>query len=164
MSLRNEGFSFLGKPTIAKWLFYSGKISLFSGWGLFLAKGILCDSLGFNVPTVIAWLGVALLFLGGVILSLAFVQLGKALKVGLPTEDTTLQTSGLYRFSRNPIYLGVFLVSIAGCFYYPNPINIALSVWGMIAHFFIIKGEERFLEQRFGDQWLKYKQTVRRFL
>ncbi|MEI6900756.1 MAG: methyltransferase, partial [Bacteroidota bacterium] len=133
-SNRSEGSSFWGKPTINQGLFYTGKIALFSSWGIFLYKSITFQQPGYDVPPAFSWMAVLLLILGTIILVLSIYALGKSLKVGLPDEDTKLKTGGLYRFSRNPLYVGVFMVCIASCLYYPNPVNIGLALYGIFVH------------------------------
>jgi protein-S-isoprenylcysteine O-methyltransferase Ste14 len=164
IGIKNGGNSFLGKPTIGKLEFYTGKIALFTGWGFFLYKSIHFNGAGYDVPPALAWSAVVLLALATLLLIISFHKLGKALKVGLPDEETRLQTSGIYSFSRNPLYVGVFAVCIASCLYYPNPVNILLTAYGMLIHYRITLGEERFLAKRFGKEWEEYKTKVRRFL
>jgi protein-S-isoprenylcysteine O-methyltransferase Ste14 len=78
---------------------------------------------------------------------------------------TALVTEGLYRFTRNPMYLGMVMlltgVAIAlgsvGAFL-PIPVFVG------IIHAWFIVGEERFLEDTFGESYLAYKRSVRRWL
>ena len=56
------------------------------------------------------------------------------------------------------------MICIASILYFPDPANIVLAVYGMIIHYRITLGEEKFLEQRFGKEWDDYKRTVRRYL
>ena len=90
--------------------------------------------------------------------------LGRSIRIGLPTEDTTLRTGGIYRFSRNPMYLGVHLVTLAAML-------ITLKWWVALPGLFsiavyhlIVLGEEKFLEERFGKAYLDYKQHTRRYI
>ena len=162
--LREKGLSLMGIPTLRKFEFFSGKIALFSSWGLFIAKAIMEGKWPNTSLPVLTWIAVVILFLSTVILIISFKALGKALKVGLPAEETQLQTQGIYRLSRNPLYLGVICVCIASCLYFPNPFNIILAVYGIFVHVRITLGEEKFLEERFGDEYLQYKRRVGRFL
>jgi len=116
------------------------------------------------VPENVAWVAVLLNGIGTLIMLISFVHLGSSLRVGLPETPTTLQTKGIYSISRNPIYLGVFLICIASCIFFPNPINIALTLYGMYVHNSIILGEEKFLSNNFGKAWEDYSSRVRRYL
>jgi protein-S-isoprenylcysteine O-methyltransferase Ste14 len=163
MILRKKGFRPLGSPTIHPVLFYIGKVSLFTSWGYLLIYAILVMSgkpsgyLLYPVPAAV------LVTVGSVFLIFAFHDLGDSLRVGLPGEETTLKTTGIYRFSRNPIYVGVDLIAIASFFYIPLIINILCAAVGIIVHHLIILSEEKFLEGRFGEEWLNYKQSTRRY-
>jgi len=160
---RGKGIRFWGKPTIESWYFLSGKISLFTSWTLLLFKAMLPAWTWNQVPAEVAWIAALINGLGTVIMLIAFSHLGDALRVGLPESSTSLKTIGIYSISRNPIYLGVFLICIASCIFFPNPVNIVLAGYGMIIHHRIILGEEKFLAGRFGDEWKKYTKEVRRY-
>jgi protein-S-isoprenylcysteine O-methyltransferase Ste14 len=154
----------LGNPTIEKLYFVSGKITLFTTWFLFIIKAIN-PRLGYlDVPPGLSWLAVGLLYIGALILAISLINLGKSLMVGLPSGETTLQTHGLYRYSRNPIYLGVHTIAIASCIYFPDLINIAFTIYGIYIHHLIIKEEENFLAKRFGPDWVTYCSKGRRYL
>jgi protein-S-isoprenylcysteine O-methyltransferase Ste14 len=164
MRLRNSGSELLGTPTIEKLYFYSGKIAIFSTWALFIVKAI-SPRLGYiYLPASLSWIAVGLLYFGILILSISSINLGKSLKIGLPGEATTLQTKGLYRLSRNPIYTGVHMIAIASCIYFPDLINISFTIYGIYIHHKIIKQEESFLEERFGNSWLLYSARVSRYI
>lgn len=106
-----------------------------------------------------------------VILGLALAAIGSSLfrRAGTPVvpfeRSTVLVTNGPYRFTRNPMYLGLVLIllGVAALFgtlgaFLPIPV----FVW--IIHTRFIVGEERFLEEIFGEQYLAYKARVRRWL
>jgi protein-S-isoprenylcysteine O-methyltransferase Ste14 len=78
---------------------------------------------------------------------------------------TTLVKTGFYRYSRNPMYLGMFLM-VAGVALLMGSIGAFLPVFIfilIIRNNFVL-GEERFLEASFGRQYLEYKSAVRRWL
>lgn len=73
--------------------------------------------------------------------------------------------SGPFRFSRNPIYLGDWLI-LAGLSLWLGtfwPLLFSPLVWVMI-RYGVIRHEEAHLEARFGDEFLQYKEKVRRWL
>ncbi|MFH1159662.1 MAG: isoprenylcysteine carboxylmethyltransferase family protein [bacterium] len=161
---RGQRIKFWGKPTIENVYFVTGKVSLFSSWGLLLLKSILTRWNWNQVPEGVAWFAALLSCLGTGIMIVSFYDLGASVRVGLPETVTNLQTKGIYRISRNPMYLGVFLVCIASSTFFPNPVNLGLALYGMIIHHRIILGEEKFLEERFGPEWQRYKERVRRYV
>ena len=78
---------------------------------------------------------------------------------------SALCTGGPFRLSRNPIYLGDWLLLAAGCMLLHTwwPLLFAPLVWAAV-HYGVIRNEERHLEVRFGEVYLRYKATVRRWL
>ena len=74
-------------------------------------------------------------------------------------------TTGPYRLTRNPAYLGMALVYVATAL-------LAGSLWALVPLPFVlvvidravIAGEERYLERKFGPEYLDYKTRVRRWI
>ncbi|MEI7896932.1 MAG: methyltransferase [bacterium] len=162
--LRKFRSEFLGAPTIKKRYFYAGKIAIFTTWALFIVKAI-SPGLGYlSLPVAFSWVAVGLLYTGAFIMAVSMIKLGKSLKVGLPAGETILQTTGIYRVSRNPLYCGVHLIAIASCIYFPDLLNLTLTVFGIYIHHMIIIREEQFLSHRFGKAWLIYSTRVSRYL
>ena len=154
LRLRGTTGDFIGIPSIDKLYFYSGKLALVATWVLFLVKAIN-PRLGYiYIPVPLSWIAVVLLYIGALIFFVAMFNLGKSLAVGLPGRQTKLQTRGLYRFSRNPIYIGAYLVTLGSCIYFPDLINTSFAIFGIYIHHRIIKEEEHFLPLRFGNDWL----------
>jgi protein-S-isoprenylcysteine O-methyltransferase Ste14 len=107
-----------------------------------------------------------LLFLGAgiVLIILSSVFLGRSVRIGLPKEDTTIKTGGIYRYSRNPMYVGAHLVTLSSMVYTLHVGVILLGIYSFIVYHLIILGEEKFLGERFGSEYENYKQRVRRYL
>lgn len=79
--------------------------------------------------------------------------------------SSVLITTGLYRFSRNPGYVSMTMLAVAIGFLFNSLWMLLMVVPAMaVVHFGIIKREERHLEARFGDEYLEYKTTVRRWV
>jgi len=107
------------------------------------------------VAFVIAGLGLSVLSL---------INLGSSTRLGLPSEITTFKTNGLYKYSRNPMYVGFNFLTIASMLYVWHIIILFLGLYSIIIYHFIILGEERFMESRFGEEYINYKQKVRRYI
>ena len=87
------------------------------------------------------------------------------MKVISLAPQKTLITSGPYRFSRNPLYLGgnVFIF-FGATLLFGSPAGIFLTVINILLVEFMIRREEKQLEQNFGEEWLIYKKRVRQWL
>lgn len=152
-----------GKPSVHPVVFYAGKLSMFLAWSMMLLKAII-PSLPEAAPSLLhGWPSVVLFSTGLLIIAASFVNLGTALKYGLPEGETRLQTGGLYRYSRHPLYTGVFITMVASALFYVHPLNILSALVCMGAHIPMIRSEERFLAARFGEEWNGYKRQVRMF-
>ncbi len=78
---------------------------------------------------------------------------------------TTLQTTGIYAVTRNPMYIGLFLCYIGLSFIIGSWWNfILVPLLMVVVQEYIIKREERYLERRFGQEFLDYKSRVRRWI
>jgi protein-S-isoprenylcysteine O-methyltransferase Ste14 len=82
-----------------------------------------------------------------------------------PGAASALVTGGIYRFTRNPMYVGDVLILLAVAVFFSNPLGLAgvvlFVVWMNVLQ---IPAEERAMEARFGEPYLAYKQRVRRWL
>ena len=90
-------------------------------------------------------------------------------RVGTPVvpfeKSTVVVTNGLFRFSRNPMYLGMVMVLVGVALLLGSTtafVPIPIFVW-LIQYQFIFR-EEVFLEKLFGEEYLAYRNKVRRWL
>ena len=82
-----------------------------------------------------------------------------------PGSATTLVTSGVYRFSRNPMYLGIQLVLIAWAIFLGNLASLLFAfVFALYIQRFQIRPEERFLQEKFGAEFTAYRAKVRAWI
>ena len=122
--------------------------------------------LPYGVPDWLQMIGFALTVTGFLLGVGAFIEFRKA-RTTLDPHGSSKQlvSSGIYRFTRNPIYLG-FLLMVIGL-----PLNTG-SYWGaLIAPLYIasmnklvIEHEEAYLEKKFAAIYTSYKSRVRRWL
>ncbi len=74
-------------------------------------------------------------------------------------------TSGPFQFSRNPMYLGMFILLIGVAISYGNIMGFIFPIiYFSVAHFWYIPFEEEKMLDAFGDEFLTYKTKVRRWL
>jgi len=114
----------------------------------------------------LTWLGAVPLAAGVVLTSAGFGAFRRAGTPVVPfTRSTALVTSGVYRLTRNPMYLGIALI-LAGSAWMRGSIGafVPLPPFVWILHSGFIRAEERLLEEIFGGEYLRYKTEVRRWL
>jgi protein-S-isoprenylcysteine O-methyltransferase Ste14 len=82
-----------------------------------------------------------------------------------PDQASALVAGGIFRRTRNPMYLGMAMLLLAWALYLANPLS-ALLILLFVAYMnrFQIGPEERALESRFGTQFVDYRNRVRRWL
>lgn len=93
----------------------------------------------------------------------AFKKTGTTVK---PFEvSTTLITSGVFRYSRNPMYLGMVMI-LTGVAFLLGALSpfIIIPIYAMTMDRVFIVSEEKMLDQRFGSKWKQYKANVRRWI
>ena len=136
---------------------------LAAGWGL----GHLVAEPSLGLPDL--WRrGIALgLFTTGLILEGAagahFHRAKTAVEPWKPS--TALITGGIYRFTRNPIYLGFTIIYVGLAVGLDSPFALAMLFPCLIvADRFVIAREEVYLERKFGEPYRAYKTRVRRWL
>jgi protein-S-isoprenylcysteine O-methyltransferase Ste14 len=82
-----------------------------------------------------------------------------------PSAASSLVSSGVYRFTRNPMYVGLLLTLAGWAVYCGNALNcIALPAFAWYITQFQIKPEERVLMSLFGEHFTKYMSQVRRWV
>ena len=122
--------------------------------------------LPFVVSPLVENIGFAFVVIGFLFCVAALIEFRRAHTTLDPHGNVSaIVTSGIYRFSRNPIYLG-FALMILGI-----PLNNGIY-WGVVlAPMFllfctqlVIQHEEAYLEEKFGDEYTSYKSRVRRWL
>lgn len=82
-----------------------------------------------------------------------------------PEDSSSLVTSGIYRFTRNPMYLGLLLALVAWAIFLSSPWLIAGPlVFVLYMNCFQIVPEEKILSQVFGTIYTEYRNNVRKWL
>lgn len=122
--------------------------------------------LPFNVSPTLRNAGLGMIFIGFMLGVGAYLEFRKERTTLDPHGSVkALVTGGVYRFTRNPIYLGFFLMVIG------FPLNYG-SLWGIVAapffaatlRWLVIEKEEAYLEKKFKEQYTGYRSRVRRWI
>ncbi|WP_376742537.1 methyltransferase family protein [Ensifer canadensis] len=109
--------------------------------------------------------GLVLMTLGGGLTMLSQWAMHHSWKIGIPEEqDAPLVTSGLYAFSRNPIYVGMVTALTGTVLAVPNVASVALTLSAWISISYQIRMEETYLSRAFGEAYGAYCKRVRRWI
>ena len=82
-----------------------------------------------------------------------------------PSDATALVTESMYRYSRNPMYLGLLLLTIASTIWFGTWFGIIINIlFIFLINFLQIIPEEEALLEIFGEEYEDYKKNVRRWI
>jgi len=113
----------------------------------------------------ITTLGVMLLVLSLVWTLLAQIQMGESWRIGIDQEhQTALVQTGVFGFSRNPIFLGMIITLVGLFLVIPNALTLLTLLMGAMLIGIQVRLEEEFLLKSHGEDYARYKQHVRRWL
>ena len=160
----NNAMNIIGKATINPLLFYTGKISGYLTWIFLVLSFINIETIVVNDFYFNRAFSVVLIIAGLTFTVISLINLGNSTRLGLPSETTHFKTKGLYKFSRNPMYVGFNIITISSVIHFLSPWTFILGIYSIFVYHLIILGEERFLESRFGTIYINYKEKVRRYL
>jgi len=120
---------------------------------------LLAYSLALVIGIGMALLAVALAIWANGVMKAA----GTNVRPDMPT--LTIVRTGPYRFTRNPMYLSLCLAQVAIAFVVDDWVALLLVIpLALILHFGVVVREERYLEAKFGAQYLALKKEVRRWI
>jgi protein-S-isoprenylcysteine O-methyltransferase Ste14 len=141
-------------------------------FGIALLLGLTLDRV-LTVPrfvpaaSAISWTIASMLMAAGLVVGIAGIRDFDRAGTPVPTYEPTraLVTTGAHGWSRNPIYVGMFLI-------YAGIVVAARSPWSLILalplalamRYGVVAREEAYLERLFGDAYRDYKSRVRRWL
>lgn len=115
----------------------------------------------FHLGMVVALTGIAFDLLG----VLAFYRAKTTVNPLKPSATSSIVQGGVYRFTRNPMYLGMLLVLAGYALYLSHPLALLLlPVFVVYLTRFQIMPEERILKEKFGATYSSYASHVRRWI
>ena len=117
------------------------------------------------LPTNARFTGFCTGMLGDLIFLLSVLCMKDSWRAGIPDQEyTELVTSGIYRFSRNPAFLGFDFMYIGVMLMYCNLLTVPLTVFAIVMLHLQILQEERYLDETFGEAYREYKRHTFRYL
>jgi protein-S-isoprenylcysteine O-methyltransferase Ste14 len=132
-------------------------------WGLSLRlPGVDVDEFARVIATSVAALIGVLFFISGAV---SFRRAKTTVNPLKPESASSLVTSGIYRISRNPMYVGLALFLVAWAVYLASPwAFLGVVAFVIYINYFQILPEERALAALFGSEFALYQSKVRRWL
>jgi protein-S-isoprenylcysteine O-methyltransferase Ste14 len=95
----------------------------------------------------------------------AQAHMGESWRIGVDSErKTTLVNTGVFRISRNPIYFGMILTLIGLLLVIPNAFTLLIFVMGVVLINIQVRLEEEYLKTSHGEEYVRYQQTVGRWI
>lgn len=127
---------------------------------------LMSIAFGWNhLPAGARFTGFCIGMLGDVVFLLSVLCMRDSWRAGIPDKDKTeLVTNGIYRFSRNPAFLGFDLMYIGVLLMYGNLLTLGFSAFAIIMLHLQILQEERYLADTFGAPYQEYCRYVFRYL
>ena len=139
---------------------------------LFVLPIIAALALEWFFPTSFAqgpirWIFGALIFLAGIVLAVSgFVTQKRAGTDPIPFNPSTrIVAHGLYRFTRNPMYVGFALTTFGLAILVDSTwMLLAIPIGLVLIDQIVVVREERYLERKLGKEYLSYKRRVRHWI
>lgn len=125
---------------------------------------IILNTSFFAVPVRIV--GVLVAVVGVAVFIISVLTMRDSWRAGVSkTDKTELVTKGIYKISRNPAFLGFDLMYLGILLMFFNLVLYIVSLFAMLMfHLQIVNVEEEFLLEAFGDEYLRYKKKVCRYI
>jgi protein-S-isoprenylcysteine O-methyltransferase Ste14 len=162
--LRRRNIDMDGEPPIERGIFYVSKYAILALWGATVAQNWGVNLSLVKAPGWLRWVSLSLWAGGFLLLFVGRLGLADSFRIGSPKESTHLKVGGLFQFSRNPMYLGVYATLLAGVLYTLNPVVLLAGVFVVAVHHRIVLAEEQHLQKAFGEEYANYCLRVRRYL
>jgi protein-S-isoprenylcysteine O-methyltransferase Ste14 len=144
-------------PPVALFYFYTVFAAAF-GWPL-VGGGRFFRSAAAD------WTGVAFCCGGLLLLLASLISFGRSFRVGIDVDrPDELVTTGVFAWSRNPIYIGLFLVLAGQFLVFPNWVPLVYLFAGTWLFHRQVLREEGFMRRQYGEEYSAYCQRVRRYV
>jgi protein-S-isoprenylcysteine O-methyltransferase Ste14 len=147
-------------------IIYVPAFILFFGW-IALSVRVYDQRIGLMLPLWTRPVGIVLMNIGGILCLICisvFIIRGK----GTPSvfdPPTEFVAIGPYKYVRNPMYIGGFISLVGfGLFHHSISILILSAVLMFLFHLFVVFVEEPQLKKRFGESYVEYKNSVKRWV
>lgn len=107
--------------------------------------------------------GIVIGIIGVIFFASATITMKTSWRVGIPEEKTTLITYGIYKWSRNPAFVGFDLLYLSMCLMFFNIPLVLVSVWAAVMLHLQILQEENHMYRMCGSEYEAYKKHTLRY-
>lgn len=117
------------------------------------------------LPSGARFTGFCVAIIGDLIFLISVLCMKDSWRAGIPESDKTkLVTNGIYKFSRNPAFLGFDFMYIGVLIMFFNPVNLIFTFFPIVMLHLQILQEEKYMEATFGEEYINYKKKTFRYL
>lgn len=146
-------------------IFYTELLMKIATYSVVLAEVVGIFTVETDLPIGILIIGVLLGIAGDIIFAAAVVTMRDSWRAGIAEEDNReMISSGIYKISRNPAFLGFDCVYLGILILFFNWILLFFSVFAAVMLHLQILQEEKYLPVAFGEEYISYKKHVCRYL
>lgn len=164
VALRRLHINMDGTPPIDRNLFRLSKLAMVIPWAAMILQSLGLNLSPVNGPRLLKGISLALWALGFSLLIAGRIEMGNSFRVGSAKEATILRSGGLFRYSRHPMYLGIYTTLFASALYTLNPIVLLAGAFVAAVHHGIALAEEACMRKTFGEEYADYCRRVRRYI
>jgi protein-S-isoprenylcysteine O-methyltransferase Ste14 len=119
----------------------------------------------FFINAFINYIGITIIAVGVVTFIIAVISMKTSWRVGIDKRSKTiLITQGIYKYTRNPAFVGFDLMFLGLFFAYPNLLTLAALAINVLSINNLILQEEKHLQSVFSDEYIEYKNKTPRYL
>jgi protein-S-isoprenylcysteine O-methyltransferase Ste14 len=161
---RKRNIDMDGESPINRTVFLASKYLIVVIWTATVLQSWGISFSFFKSPSFIRSISLVLWAIGFSLLFIGRFGMGNSFRIGSPKESTSLRVNGLFRFSRNPMYLGVFTTLLSSVLYTLNPLILLVAIFIVVVHHKIVLAEEEYLQKVFGKEYLTYCGRVGRYI
>lgn len=147
------------------------KAMIFGLWSAIAVYSFFPDYYSFILPLwyldleILQHIGAALVVISFIWVIIAQNQMAKSWRIGINYEEkTNLVTDGVFRISRNPVFLGILISYIGTFLIIPNAVTFTVLIMTFVSLQFQIRLEEEYLLNSHGKDYDNYKKSVRRWI